>query len=246
MNKFLGAAEEFKQAIDDLALRGAWEELPNGLRYRTPDGGIVQWFATTKTVLIQGTKAVIEKLQAATAAIYAPVSQPSSPGAAHENGAKAGNKIFVVHGHDHASREQLELIIHKLGLEPFVLANTSGGGLTIIEALEANIGKGGHYGCGIVLLTPDDMGYAQLDGAEKTQPRARQNVVLEMGMLMAAVGRRNTIILKKGNLEVPSDAGGLLYLNFQRHVKEVVPRLAERLQAAGFSIEARRIISAAS
>jgi predicted nucleotide-binding protein len=50
--------------------------------------------------------------------------------------------VFVVHGHDAVAREQLELILLKLGLDPFVLANTGGGGLTIIEALEAEIGAG--------------------------------------------------------------------------------------------------------
>jgi predicted nucleotide-binding protein len=242
MNKFLGSAAEFKQAINALKLPGAWEDFPQGLRYRTTDGGTVQWYASTKTVQVQGNRAAAEKLRAATAAIHAqptpavPASLPTPP----------RNQIFVVHGHDHAAREQLELILHKLGLEPFVLANTSGGGLTIIEALEARIGHGGQHACGIVLLTPDDLGYAQVEGAEALRPRARQNVVLEMGMLMAAVGRRNTIILKKGNLEVPSDAGGLLYLNFQHHVKEVAARLADRLQDAGFDIDARRVISAAS
>ncbi|MFN8297613.1 MAG: nucleotide-binding protein [Chitinophagales bacterium] len=53
-------------------------------------------------------------------------------------------------------------------LEPFVLVNTSGGGLTIIEALEAEIGKDGNSKFGIVLLTPDDFGYSKAEGADKT------------------------------------------------------------------------------
>ena len=72
-------------------------------------------------------------------------------------------KVFVVYGHDTQSREQLELILHKLELEPFVLANTSGNGMTIIEALEEEIVKDSDDKCkfGIVLLTPDDIGYSQ-------------------------------------------------------------------------------------
>ena len=45
------------------------------------------------------------------------------------------------------------------------------------------------------------------------QPRARQNVVLEMGMLIARLGRTNVAILKKGHVEVPSDAQGIVYLS---------------------------------
>jgi predicted nucleotide-binding protein len=115
----------------------------------------------------------------------------------------------------------LELILHKLGLNPFVLANTGGGGLTIIEVLESEIGpKQSQARFGIVLTTPDDMGYAKGEGSDAAQPRARQKVVLEMGMLISAAGRANVAILKKGHLEVPSDAQGILYIPFNEHVKE--------------------------
>ena len=64
-------------------------------------------------------------------------------------------RVFVVHGHDTLAREQLELTLHKLKLDPFVLANTGGGGLTIIEALEKEIGlRPGRTRFGIVLLPP--------------------------------------------------------------------------------------------
>src|SRR5699024_4280035 len=139
------------------------------------------------------------------------------------------------HGHDVTAREQLELVLHKLGIDPFVLANTGGGGLTIIEALEKEIGNTQNQArFGIVLMTPDDVGYAKEDGSDNAEPRARQNVVLEMGMLISAVGRGNVAILKKGHLEVPSDAQGILYIPFNDHVKETVPKLADRLRAAGF------------
>jgi predicted nucleotide-binding protein len=100
-----------------------------------------------------------------------------------------GGTVFVVHGHDPGAREQLELVLHKLGLQPFVLQNTDGGGLTIIESLERMIGKNATSSFGIVLLTPDDMGYAKQDGEAEAKPRARQNVILEMGMLLASLTR---------------------------------------------------------
>jgi predicted nucleotide-binding protein len=153
--------------------------------------------------------------------------------------------VFVVHGHDATAREQLELTLHRLGLDPFVLANTGGGGLTIIEALEAEIGGGdGQAKFGIVLLTPDDIGYARSEGSDNAQPRARQNVVLEMGMLLAALGRGRVAILKKGHLEVPSDAQGILYVGFNDHVREAVPRLVDRLTHAGFNLNPAAIAKA--
>jgi predicted nucleotide-binding protein len=67
-----------------------------------------------------------------------------------------------------------------------------------------------------------------------------------MGMLISSLGRPNVAILKKGHLEVPSDADGILYIGFNDHVKETVPRLAERLNQAGFKIDATAISKAAA
>jgi predicted nucleotide-binding protein len=76
-------------------------------------------------------------------------------------------RVFVVHGHDDVVREQLELVLHKLGLEPFVLANTGGGGLILIEALEREVVQPKTRArFGIILMTPDDVGYSKQDGTE--------------------------------------------------------------------------------
>ena len=156
-------------------------------------------------------------------------------------------QVFVVHGHDETSKEQLELVLHKLGIDHFILANSGGGGLTIIEALEAKIGKNSTAtSFGVVLMTPDDMGYAQSTGTDSIQPRARQNVVMEMGMLISSIGRRNIAILVKGHLERPSDADGILYIPFNNHVKETVPRLAARLKESGFVLNPDKIAHASS
>ena len=38
--------------------------------------------------------------------------------------------------------------------------------------------------------------------------RARQNVILELGMLLVRLGRKRVAILHKGSLELPSDITG--------------------------------------
>ncbi|MDZ4800408.1 MAG: nucleotide-binding protein [Bryobacteraceae bacterium] len=228
--------------------------IEHGHCLRTREGPIVNWYSTTGTVSIQGKAGPKKQLENAWAQYTgdgqqasAAAEPPSPKYAPAPAGGPANKKVFLVHGHDDTSREQLELVLHKLGLDPFVLANTGGGGLTIIEALEKEIGpKEGQARFGIVLLTPDDMGYAKKDGPDKTEPRARQNVVLEMGMLIAAVGRPNVAILKKGHLEVPSDAQGILYIPFNDHIRETVPKLVDRLRAAGFVLNPKSITNASS
>jgi len=227
------------------------EEKGNIEQIRTKEGAIVNFYKSTGTLQFQGKKAPREKLENAMATYSGNPSVSMQVGkgknlplpleTAHSK------KVFVVHGHDSTAREQLELILHKLGLNPFVLQNTAGEGLTIIEALEKEICSNNNAArFGIVLLTPDDMGYSKSAGASETQPRARQNVVLEMGMLISALGRSKVAILKKGHLDVPSDAQGILYIPFNEHVKETVPKLVDRLRAAGFVMNPENISKAAS
>lgn len=246
--KFHGKIEDLQSSIASLGYQGDWEALSNAqYRFTSTDGAVVNWWSSTGTVQFQGPtpardgikdklETTFQKLNSASAPAFPAVPAPS----ATKNG--QNKRVFVVHGHDQAARDQLELVLHRLGLDPFVLANTGGGGLTLIEALEKEIGpESGRCRFGIVLLTPDDMGYAKSQGAEKAEPRARQNVVLEMGMVLAALRRPNVVILKKGHLEIPSDVQGIIYIGFNDHVRETVPKLVERLNDAGFSLDTTAI-----
>jgi len=228
------------------------EDRGNFKQIKTSCGAILNWFESTKTLQFQGKPERKNKLENALATYTGtPVAVALAP-----DGELSGTpivdtatskKVFVVHGHDVTAREQLELILHRLGLNPFVLQNTSGEGLTIIESLEKEIcPTGGAARFGIVLLTPDDMGYAKSSKPEDAQPRSRQNVVLEMGMLIAAIGRKNVAILKKGHVEVPSDAQGILYIPFNDHVKETIPKLVDRLRASGFVMNPENISRASA
>lgn len=251
--KHKGTFEDLKTLV-----RGVGREItysgPSGSAHqiKTEDGAVLNWFESTGTVQFQGAPEAKKKLEADLAAYTgspAPssASPPTQQPAAAPASAPAASKVFIVHGHDTVAREQLELVVHKLGLDPYVLQNTGGGGLTIIEALEAEIGnRAGAAKFGIVLLTPDDVGYAKAAGEKEAQPRARQNVVLEMGMLISAVGRKNVAILKKQHLEVPSDAQGILYISFNEHVKEAVPKLVDRLRSSGFVLNPEAITRASS
>lgn len=255
--KHNGTLEDLRTIVKGCGFTvSASSETEHGYQLRTDEGAIINWYPSTGRLQVQGKKEPRDKFESAWASYSGsailPVTQvvsgnESETPVAPVNPSTANKKVFVVHGHDDVAREQLELVLHKLGLDPFVLANTGGGGLTIIEALEGEIGpKNTQARFGIVLMTPDDMGYAKKEGEAAVQPRARQNVVLEMGMLISAVGRPNVAILKKGHLEVPSDAQGILYLGFNDHVKETVPRLADRLRAAGFVLNPENISKASS
>ena len=113
------------------------------------------------------------------------------------------NKVFVVYGHDKNARTQLEAMLRRWDLEPLILDQLPSDGGTVIEKLERYTNQAGF---GIVLATPDDIGYAKNNEAGKKY-RVRQNVVLELGMLLATKGRSKVAILlsQAEDMESPSD-----------------------------------------
>jgi predicted nucleotide-binding protein len=141
----------------------------------------------------------------------------------------AARKVFVVHGHDEAAREAVARYLEKIGFEVIILHEQANRGRTIIEKIEDH----GEVGFAVVLLTPDDVG-GKKEG--ELQPRARQNVLLELGYFVGRLTRSRVCALKRGNVEVPSDFGGVVYTSFDEH-GAWKPLLGKELEAAGFKID---------
>ena len=84
----------------------------------------------------------------------------------------------------------------------------------------------------------DDVGYAK-DHEDDKKFRARQNVVLELGMLLAKIGRSKVAILlsQADKMERPSDIDGLIYIPFSNNVEEGKVSLAKELKRNGYTID---------
>lgn len=67
-------------------------------------------------------------------------------------------------------------------------------------------------------------------------PRARQNVVLEFGYFMGLLGRDRVCCLYKGDVELPSDLHGIVYIPFKETINEVRNKIIKELKAAGYEI----------
>lgn len=157
---------------------------------------------------------------------------------APQNGAAAKpmlSKVFVVYGHDTAARTELEAMLRRWRLEPLILDQLPSEGQTIIEKLEKYTAE---VKFAVVLATPDDEGFRAGHEDEKAF-RARQNVVMELGMMLTLLGRKNVAILMKqqDNMERPSDIQGLLYIPFKDNLqKDAGPLLAKEMAAQGYPI----------
>lgn len=136
-----------------------------------------------------------------TTASASPVIASPGPG--------SGNSVFVVHGHDKARRDEVELLLHKLELTPIILQDKPSKGNTMIEKFEEHADE---IGFAIALFTADDKGRA--NNERKYNPRARQNVIFELGYFYARLERRNTAVLLDSAIEIPSDIQGIVRIQF--------------------------------
>ena len=118
------------------------------------------------------------------------------------------DKVFIVHGHDNEAKVTVARFVENLGIGSTILDEEVNEGQTIPEKFEEHAGEAGFA---IILLTPDDVG-ASKDESNNPKPRARQNVVLELGYFWGRLGRERMCVLYKEGVELPSDIHGILYV----------------------------------
>ncbi|GAA3388117.1 nucleotide-binding protein [Cryptosporangium minutisporangium] len=115
--------------------------------------------------------------------------------------------VFIVHGHDNATLQTVARFIRQVTQrEPVILREMPNSGRTIIEKFEDHAES---IGFAIVLLTGDDEGGVR--GSADLRLRARQNVILELGFFISALGRERVAAIHEADVELPSDVSGMLY-----------------------------------
>lgn len=145
--------------------------------------------------------------------------------------------VFIVHGHDEGTKEKVARLVERLGLEATILHEKSSKGMTLIGKFEDYASSAGFS---IILLTPDDMGYP-IGEEDQKRPKARQNVILELGYFVGKIGRSKTSVLFKGDVELPSDMLGLAYIQVDdRDAWKLT--LAKELKDAGYEVDLNKLM----
>lgn len=206
-----------------------------GFRLECEDGALVNVY-DSGSITVQGKNA--QKIKE----VLGIVSnlEPSPSVGSHPSD---GPKVFVVYGHDLPTRHELEAMLRRWQLEPVILGSLPSAGATLIEKLETYC-KENEVSYAVVLATPDDIGYPK-GHEDRRQPRARQNVVLELGIVLAKLGRKRVAIFRppKEDMEAPSDIDGLVYLEYKESLSEKKAELAAEMENAisGFKVTASRL-----
>lgn len=164
--------------------------------------------------------------------IYAaPLTPPGKSIAVDPNG-----PIFLVHGRDVERREVVRRFLETItDTSVIVLADQPNRGQDLLSKLLSNAQAASFA---VILLSADDVG--SLQGGDTLLPRARQNVVFELGLFIALLGRDRVAALTDERLEVPTDFSGVAYIPISGEAWQV--QLARELKAAGVSVSLDRAI----
>lgn len=145
------------------------------------------------------------------------------------------NKIFIVHGHDEGMKQAVARSLEQQGLEPIILSEQPNSGRTIIEKFEEE----SNVGFAVVLMSDQDDHGAEVN-CMKLKPRARQNVILELGYFIGKLGRRKVFVLRKGDVEIPSDILGVVYQSYD-DAGAWRYNLCDELSSAGYDVDKNKI-----
>lgn len=147
-------------------------------------------------------------------------------------------KVFISHGHDEEAKTTVAEFVENLGLKVTVLDEQPNNGLTVIENLERYAND---TGFAIALLTPDDVGAVKDQADRQLNPRARQNVLLELGYLIGKLNPNQVCILYKDGVELPSDIHGVVLYVPMDSADAWKLELSQGMRKAGLPIDMSQV-----
>lgn len=196
-----GAYDAWSERTYEFLLQTSGVEIAKSfgdLRYSSPERW---WLDQGRQVgMLEGLSAFREEGDAALEALALASSSKLST-------APNSKRVFLVHGHDSGAKEMVARYVERLGLQAVILHEQANEGRTVIEKIEAH----SDVVFAVVLLTPDDVGGPKADSGN-LKPRARQNVILELGYFLGKLKRSRVCALYKTGVEIPSDYEGVLWI----------------------------------
>jgi predicted nucleotide-binding protein len=172
--------------------------------------------------------------------------QPSPPAERepHEAPATARTRdVYLAHGRDEKWKQAVEHLLEQAGEHEIKIVNRRTNERTRLTEELREDAPGSHYA--VVLLTADDVGGARLES--DTEPyfstRAHQEVVFEMGFLVAALSPGRVCVLYEDGVEMPCDLDGVSHVRLDL-AGTWQPKLLLHLRRAGFDYDMNKLAAA--
>lgn len=135
---------------------------------------------------------------------------------------KPGAKVFITHGVAGDWREVQNYIERDIGISTLELAQEPNLGRTVLQKLDE---ESSNCSSAVIVMTGDD-----LDG--EGNPRARENVMHEIGYFQAKYGLSAVCLLHEEGTNIPSNIHGLVYIPFTKgYVQATFGALMRELKA---------------
>jgi predicted nucleotide-binding protein len=146
-----------------------------------------------------------------------------------ESDTRTPNRVFIVHGQNETARTSVLEVLTEVGLQGIILHEQANMGRHLLTKF---IDEAELVTFAIILMTDDDVGGLR---GSALAPRARQNVILELGFFLSHLGQQKVCALITPGLETPSDFDGIVYIRMDDEEHWKIELLRE-LRAAGLPL----------
>jgi predicted nucleotide-binding protein len=155
-------------------------------------------------------------------------------------GPMPAGQVFVVHGRDETLKEAVAELLERAGSHEVTIVNERPSDRRMLVERFDELASESRYA--VVLLTADDVGAPRLDSEREPyySPRARQGVVFEMGILVAALTPRCMCVLYEDGVELPFDMDGIAYVRLDL-AGTWQSKLLLHMRNAGFDYDLNRL-----
>jgi Predicted nucleotide-binding protein containing TIR-like domain len=170
-----------------------------------------------------------------------PLPATTSAGARHGGpGGGGSGQVFLVHGRDENLKQAVTDLLERAGSHEITILNERPSDRRMLVEHFDEHPAGSRFA--VVLLTADDVGAPRVDSEREPyfSPRARQGVVFEMGVLVAAVTPRYMCVLYEDGVELPFDLDGIAYVRLDL-AGTWQSKLLLHMRSAGFEYDLNRL-----
>jgi predicted nucleotide-binding protein len=149
-------------------------------------------------------------------------------------------QVFLVHGRNDEVKQAVAGLLERTGPHEVTILNERPSDRRML--VEQFVEPAAELRYAVVLLTADDVGAPRLDSDREPyfSPRARQGVVFEMGVLVAALTPRCMCVLYEDGVELPCDLDGIVYVRLDL-AGTWQSKLLLHLRDAGFDYDLNRL-----